>query len=89
MENKEKQGARIFFLQVKVTKKVKKKLTELADSNDRSVAEIIRAALYFGIPMLEKVLEMENKLTSLLQKEIDPSPNKRGRPLKSIFDKYR
>ncbi|MBD3169917.1 MAG: ribbon-helix-helix protein, CopG family [candidate division Zixibacteria bacterium] len=89
MDDKRKNDARIFHLQAKVTKNVKKRLVELAEANDRSVSDIIRAALYFGLPMLEKVIEMEHKLTALLIKGVDTSPKKRGRPLNEIFDKYR
>lgn len=79
---------RIFYLQVRVSKRLKKRIADLAADNRRTVADIIRGALYFGVPILEQVLNMESKLTSLLMKGLDSTAFRRGRPLKKIFDKY-
>ncbi len=89
MEKQHENNQRTFYLQVKVSKRVKRNLIALAEENHRTVADIIRGALYFGIPMLEHVLAMEEKLTGLLARTILNSEQGKGRPLKEIFDKFR
>ena len=89
MPEHEDQNQRVFYLQVKVTRRVKRRITALAEANHRPDADIIRGALYFGLPILEYILAMERKLTGLVIGAIEPESPQRGRPLKEIFDKFR
>jgi len=89
MEGNNGKQCRKFYLQVKVSKKAKRELVELSETINRPVGDIIRGALYFGLPMLKHILDMEKKLTGLFQKAVNPGEFKKGRPFKEMFDKFR
>jgi hypothetical protein len=88
MKDNQSGNQHIFYLQVKVSRRVKHKLKSLADSTHRPVADIIRGALFFGIPVLENVLSIEEKLTGLIARLHDSGTQKIGRPSKEMFDKF-
>ncbi|MBD3233284.1 MAG: hypothetical protein GF315_06125 [candidate division Zixibacteria bacterium] len=80
--------SRTHYLQVKVNRETRIKISDLAKTNHRPSADIIRGALYFGLPMLEYALKMETKLTELIIKSIPGNEVRMGRPSKDIFNKF-
>ncbi|GEM_PF-5048276 len=89
MESKGSESKKVFYLQVRVSYSMKKKLLSLSESAHRPMADIIRASLYFGVPMLEHILEMEHSLNKLVIKTLPnyEKPKGAGFP-KGVFDKF-
>ncbi len=79
---------RTHYMQVKVNRDTRIRISDLAKTNHRPSADIIRGALYFGLPMLEYALKMETKLTELIIKTIPDYEIPTGRPSKDLFDKF-
>jgi hypothetical protein len=66
------------FLQLRISSQIRDEINSIARRQGIASADVVRGALYYGLPVLAAMTEIQNKITGKLTRQLKKDARKKS-----------